>query len=171
MILYCSTIPSPIGTLWAGATCTHLKFLAFEKNVFRSPSRSNCSLIFDRYNPIIELLKGQLCEYFARNRKYFDLPIEPEGTEFQKKSWNTLCKIPYGEKWVYSKQAKEIGHPNAIRAIGGANSKNPISIVIPCHRVVPKSGGFGGFAGGTQVKKILLLHEAGLGPRFASMSV
>ncbi len=103
--------------------------------------------------------KKQLLEYFGRERKIFDIPIKPEGTEFQKSVWNELCKIPYGKTASYKEIAEAIGRPKAARAVGGANNKNPVMIIIPCHRVVGSDGSLTGYAFGTDIKQKLLNIE------------
>lgn len=103
----------------------------------------------------------QLAQYFAGERKAFDLPIRLDGTEFQKKVWRVLCDIPYGETRTYGDIARAVGSPRACRAIGGANHKNPICIIVPCHRVVA-SNGIGGYGEGIEIKKYLLELEGGL---------
>ena len=109
-----------------------------------------------------ELIKEtchQLSEYFEGTRKYFDLPINPQGTIFQKKVWKELSKIPYGQTRSYKDIAHAIGNPKAYRAVGMANNKNPITIIIPCHRVIGKNGDLTGYAGGLNLKKQLLDNE------------
>ncbi len=103
-----------------------------------------------------ELAALQLTEYFAGKRKSFDLTLELEGTEFRKKVWAALAEIPYGETRSYKDIADAIGKPKACRAVGGANNKNPISIIIPCHRVIGADGSLVGYGGGLE-KKIMLL--------------
>jgi len=98
----------------------------------------------------------QLAEYFDGSRKQFDLPLDFEGTIFQKSVWAALLRIPYGETRTYAQIAIEIGNPNATRAVGAANGKNPLSIIVPCHRVIGSSGGLTGFAGGLGIKRQLL---------------
>lgn len=110
----------------------------------------------DRNHPILRETARQLDEYFAGKRTAFDLPIDPKGTEFQKKAWNALRRIPFGETRSYGDQARRIGSPKACRAVGAANGRNPISIVIPCHRVIGANGSLTGFAGGESVKRALL---------------
>lgn len=102
---------------------------------------------------------GQLREYFDGSRQSFALPLQAEGTAFQKKVWQGLRAIPYGETRSYQALAESIGHPKACRAVGGANHCNPIMIVIPCHRVIGKNGSLVGFGGGLDVKAWLLDHE------------
>lgn len=108
------------------------------------------------------LAAAQLEEYFAGKRKAFDLPLEPGGTEFQKKVWSALQEIPYGKMCTYGELAVKIGNPRASRAVGGANNKNPIAIVIPCHRVIGADGTLVGYAAGLQIKEKLLRFEGGL---------
>lgn len=102
---------------------------------------------------------AELQEYFERKRKNFDLKIKPEGTEFQKKVWAALTTIPYGKTLSYGDIAKLIGNPKASRAVGGANNKNPIMIIVPCHRVIGSNGALVGFGAGIEVKKYLLNLE------------
>ncbi len=109
-----------------------------------------------------EILKQviiQLDEYFKGARKDFDIKFETQGTEFQKRSWEALTEIPYGETWSYKKQAIQIGNEKAARAVGKANSKNIISIIIPCHRVIGSDKSLTGYAGGLNRKQWLLEHE------------
>lgn len=110
-------------------------------------------------SPLIKETIKQLEEYFKGKRKLFNLPIKAEGTEFQKKVWKELLKIPYGETCSYGEVAKQIGKPKASRAIGMANNKNPISIIIPCHRVIGASGKLVGYGGGIDIKEKLLKLE------------
>lgn len=101
----------------------------------------------------------QLDEYFQGKRTLFDLQINPKGTDFQKKVWNSLLQIPYGKTTSYLDQAKQLGDVKAIRAVASANGKNPLWIIIPCHRVVGSDGSLTGYAGGIWRKKWLLAHE------------
>jgi len=107
---------------------------------------------------------NQLKEYFAGTRKDFDLKVDPEGTEFQRKVWKTLQTIPYGQTISYGEQAARMGNPSASRAVGAANGSNPISIVIPCHRVIGASGALTGYASGVERKQWLLEHEEAISP-------
>lgn len=102
---------------------------------------------------------AQLNEYFDGKRNSFDLKLNPEGTDFQKEVWKELLKIPYGETRTYQQIANAIGDPGASRAVGNANNKNPIPIIIPCHRVLSSDGKLTGYAGGIQRKEWLLNHE------------
>lgn len=101
----------------------------------------------------------QLNEYFEGKRKEFDFPYEVQGTEFQKKVWNALCDIPYGETRTYKEIATAVGNPKASRAVGMANNKNPIAIAVPCHRVIGANGKLVGYAGGLPMKEKLLEIE------------
>ncbi len=109
--------------------------------------------------PLIKETYRQLSEYFAKKRKIFDIPLKLEGTEFQKAVWHALMKIPYGKTATYLEIAETIGNPKASRAVGMANNKNKIPIVIPCHRVIGSNGSLTGYAGGLEIKKKLLNIE------------
>ncbi len=111
-------------------------------------------------NGVLDEAAAQLEEYFAGARTTFDLPLDLRGTPFQIAAWEALAAIPYGETRTYAEQAARIGRPDAVRAIGAANGRNPISIVLPCHRVVGSDGSLTGFAGGLEVKAALLAFEA-----------
>ncbi len=101
----------------------------------------------------------ELEEYFQGKRREFDLPLSPEGTEFQRRVWAALREIPYGETRSYSEIAEQVGNPKAVRAVGMANHRNPIAIMIPCHRVIGKNGSLTGYAGGLSLKEKLLKLE------------
>ena len=101
----------------------------------------------------------QLHEYFSGDRRTFDLPLDLKGTPFQLQAWHALLEIPYGETLTYGEQAVAISNPKAVRAIGLANGKNPISIIVPCHRVIGKNGTLTGYGGGIERKKFLLQLE------------
>jgi len=105
----------------------------------------------------------QLSEYFAGERTEFDLPLSPEGTVFQQRVWAMLREIPYGETTTYGTIARELGDPKTVRAVGLANGRNPIAVIIPCHRVIGADGSLTGFGGGLDRKRALLDHEAGVG--------
>lgn len=111
-------------------------------------------------NNLIILAAKQIEEYAAGQRKRFELPLSPNGTAFQKSVWRALISIPYGETCTYKQIAQQIGNPAASRAVGMANNKNPIPIIIPCHRVIGSNGALIGYAGGLEVKKQLLSLEA-----------
>ena len=113
----------------------------------------------DSPSPLAEKAMNQLIEYFEGTRKSFDLLLSPSGTDFQKLVWNELQKIPYGEVCTYRDIALRIGKPNASGAVGGANNKNPVWIIIPCHRVIGTNGKLVGYSGGLDIKKYLLELE------------
>lgn len=108
---------------------------------------------------VSDYAKKQLDEYFEGTRITFDVPLNPLGTAFQKKVWSTLCDIPYGETRSYKDIAISVGNEKACRAVGMANNKNPIAIIIPCHRVIGSNGSLVGYAGGLDMKRRLLEHE------------
>ena len=113
----------------------------------------------ENINPVVTQCKIELAEYFAGRRKEFDVPIQQEGTEFQKSVWDELMKISYGKTVSYNDIAKALGNVKSIRAVGAANGKNQISIIVPCHRVIGSDGSLTGYAGGLWRKKWLLDHE------------
>ncbi|MCH7338000.1 methylated-DNA--[protein]-cysteine S-methyltransferase [Acinetobacter higginsii] len=116
-------------------------------------------LIEDRQHPMLHRVKQQLEQYFAGQRQQFDLPLDFQGTAFQQQVWQALLTIPYGETRSYKDIAIQLGNEKAVRAVGAANGKNPISIIAPCHRVIGSSGALVGFAGGLDKKQILLSLE------------
>lgn len=109
--------------------------------------------------PLIACAAEQLREYFAGQRRDFDLPLALHGTAFQQKCWQALLAIPYGETRSYKQQAEFIGNPKACRAVGLANNRNPVSIIVPCHRVLGQNGSLVGYGGGLEVKRALLELE------------
>lgn len=112
-------------------------------------------------HPVLQEAERQLREYFAGERRTFDLPLDFAGTEFQRRVWNALLTIPFGETRSYADIAVQVGNPRAVRAVGAANGRNPLSIVAPCHRVIGRDGKLVGFAGGVATKRFLLGHERG----------
>ncbi|MFA7108427.1 MAG: methylated-DNA--[protein]-cysteine S-methyltransferase [Sphaerochaetaceae bacterium] len=118
---------------------------------------------FHEENKLCKMVKLQLNEYFTMTRKEFSIPLKMEGTNFQKKVWQELTEIPYGQTCSYQDIAIKIGKPKACRAVGGANNKNPIIIIVPCHRVIGKNGSLVGYGGGLDLKeKLLTLEKANL---------
>ena len=111
---------------------------------------------------LVEETRKQLAEYFAGRRHAFELPLDLAGTEFQQRAWRALLEIPYGETRTYAEQAQRLGLPHGARAVGSANARNPIPIVIPCHRLVGSTGTLTGYAGGLEVKAQLLRLEGAL---------
>ncbi|MFU9136185.1 methylated-DNA--[protein]-cysteine S-methyltransferase [Erwinia tasmaniensis] len=151
-------IPSPVGELTAIASDTGLAALLWENE---NPRRvRQMSPQEDPTHPILLETARQLNEYFSGKRSRFDLPLDFIGTDFQKKVWQALLEIPFGETRSYAQIAHQIGHPTAVRAVGAANGKNPISIIAACHRVIGSDGKLTGFAGGLAVKALLLRLEA-----------
>ena len=114
----------------------------------------------DRHHPVLGESERQLAEYFKGERTTFELPLHLRGTAFQKQVWQELQRIPYGQTWTYGRLALAIGNGSASRAVGSANSKNPLSIIVPCHRVIGASGKLTGFAGGLETKARLLALES-----------
>lgn len=117
------------------------------------------SNVEDKETELIEETYRQISEYLERERKTFDIPIKMQGTEFQKKVWKELTKIPYGETRSYKQIAENIGNPKACRAVGMANHNNPIAIIVPCHRVIGTNNKLVGYAGGLAIKEKLLKIE------------
>lgn len=109
---------------------------------------------------IIQQTETQLEEYFSGERKQFDIPLHFSGSEFQLQTWQSLLKIPFGKTFSYGEQAKTLNRPDAVRAVGTANGKNKICIIVPCHRVIGKNGSLTGFSGGIEIKKQLLRLES-----------
>jgi methylated-DNA-[protein]-cysteine S-methyltransferase len=114
----------------------------------------------DETNVFLREAEKQLAEYFAGHRREFNIALDAVGTEFQKQVWAALSTIPFGETRSYAQIARQIGNPKAVRAVGAANGRNPISIVVPCHRVIGASGRLTGFAGGLKTKSLLLQLES-----------
>ncbi|OTG89163.1 methylated-DNA--[protein]-cysteine S-methyltransferase [Acinetobacter sp. ANC 3813] len=151
-------LASPVGQLKLVANESALVAVLWENE---NPDRVRLAeLIEDSKHPILLEAVRQLNEYFAGKRQQFDLPLDFAGTPFQKKVWQALLSIPFGETRSYKQIAEQIGNVKAVRAVGAANGKNPISIIAPCHRVVGASGKLVGFAGGLENKEILLKLES-----------
>ncbi len=148
---YTTYLQTPIGQLKITANDKAVTSVHFVKKGEKVKS--------EKPNTVTHQCKKQLKEYFAGRRKKFELPLELEGTEFQKKVWKALMKIPYGETVSYGEIAKKIKNKKAVRAVGRANNKNKIAIVIPCHRVIGADGSLTGYAGGLEIKQWLLTHE------------
>ncbi len=148
---------SPVGTLTLVATDHGLAAILWEHD---RPGRVRLPpLMADDNHPILLETERQLQEYFGGRRRSFTLTLDVSGTPFQRRVWDALLTIPFGETRSYSQIAVQIGNPAAVRAVGAANGRNPVSIVAPCHRVVAVSGALTGFAGGLDVKAQLLRHE------------
>ncbi|QJP96285.1 MULTISPECIES: methylated-DNA--[protein]-cysteine S-methyltransferase [Pseudomonas] len=155
------TLPSPVGELKLVANGSRLAAILWEND---KPNRVRLGPMSEAPdNPVLMKTARQLEEYFAGTRDAFDVALDFAGTEFQKKVWAALLTIPFGETRTYSQIAQQIGHPSAVRAVGAANGRNPISIIAPCHRVIGASGQLTGFAGGLEAKERLLTLESGPG--------
>jgi methylated-DNA-[protein]-cysteine S-methyltransferase len=151
------TVRSPVGVLTLIASGDGLAAILWEND---RPGRVRLDVVAeDAKHPVLVETERQLAEYFAGRRKAFDLTLDFAGTEFQKKVWRALLTIPFGETRTYAQIAKQVGDPKAVRAVGAANGRNPISIVAPCHRVIGSNGKLTGFAGGLDVKAQLLRLE------------
>jgi methylated-DNA-[protein]-cysteine S-methyltransferase len=149
-------VPSPFGTLRVTASAIAVVgiYLPDSTDAPVTPAR-----VIEEPHPMLDRAAAQLAEYFAREREVFDLPLAPSGTPFQRRVWQALCAIPYGETTSYGAIARTIGMPSGSRAVGAANGRNPIAIVVPCHRVIGASGDLTGYGGGLPVKRWLLDHE------------
>ena len=151
---------SPVGRLKLVASDKGLAAILWENE---SPKRVPLSpLIEDKAHPVLLETERQLNEYFDGKRKSFSVALDPVGTPFQRKVWQALSEIPFSEIRSYGQLAKRVGNANAARAVGAANGKNPISIIVPCHRVIGASGKLVGFAGGLKIKQFLLSLEGGV---------
>ena len=150
-------VPTPVGRLTLVATDDGLAAILWEHD---RPQRVRLNLVGeDTSHPVLVETERQLEEYFAGGRRQFELALDPSGTPFQRAVWDALLTIPFGETRSYAQIARQIGHPDAARAVGAANGRNPLSIVAPCHRVLGSTGALTGFAGGLNVKAHLLDHE------------
>lgn len=154
-----TTMPSPVGELTIGATERGVRFVLWEGETRTLDTGTGDEGDADRVAAILDAARVQLEEYFRGERTTFDLPLDPIGTPFQQSAWQVLRTIPYGSTMSYGEQARSLGDPNKARAVGAANGRNPISIIVPCHRVVGANGSLTGFAGGIESKAWLLDHE------------
>ena len=150
MQTFTSLYRSPIGPLNIVVSQQHLKEIRFggESKHEHQPT-----------TPLLQEVIAQLDAYFNRSLRVFDLPLAPEGTPFQQKVWQALLQVPYGHTASYRDIALAVGNPKATRAVGGANGRNPIPIVIPCHRIIASDGSLGGYSAGLERKTWLLKHE------------
>jgi methylated-DNA-[protein]-cysteine S-methyltransferase len=148
---------SPVGTVYIVADESHLRAVTF--HTLWSGYKKIQPNIEERDCAITRETARQLNEYFDGTRREFELPYKLIGTEFQKKVWTELARIPFGETRTYGEQAKRIGKPSAVRAVGGTNGRNPLWIILPCHRVIGANGRLTGYAGGFDMKQFLLRLE------------
>ncbi len=158
MARFYKELNSPVGKLKIVAS--EKRLLAVEWKAEAGRRNRNQPPKFDPRHPILCEAERQLDEYFAGTRTRFNLPLQAYGSKFDNKVWRALAKIPYGKTKSYLDLAKAIGSPKACRAVGAANGRNPLPIVVPCHRVIGANGKLTGFTGGLKRKATLLAHEA-----------
>lgn len=156
------TIESPVGRLILIADDQGLIRILFANEGLDDLGMTDDDVPEAPDDPVLAVTARQLGEYFAGERRTFELPLHLEGNNFEREAWRALASIPYGETVSYADQAEFIGRPGAFRAVGGANGRNPIPIVLPCHRVVGADGSLVGFGGGLVIKQWLIDHEAGV---------
>jgi methylated-DNA-[protein]-cysteine S-methyltransferase len=157
MNLSCKVMESPVGKLQLIASDKALVAILWEND---KPQRVRLDdVVANDQHPVLVETERQLKEYFAGKRKKFSVALDMRGTRFQKDVWEALLAIPFGETRSYAQLAKQLGNPHATRAVGAANGRNPVSIIVPCHRVIGSSGKLTGFAGGLEVKAHLLNLE------------
>ncbi|PJK00733.1 cysteine methyltransferase [Lysobacteraceae bacterium NML91-0213] len=159
MSIHYTHVDSPVGPLLVAASDAGLHAIAFPEN--RHPIRMGDDWTPGDH-PLIDEARRQLAAYFAGTRRVFDLPLAPHGTTFQRAVWQALADIPYGSTASYAQLAARVGRPAAARAVGAANGRNPLPIVLPCHRVIGAGGGLTGFGGGLPTKRYLLALEGAL---------
>ena len=158
MTQFTNTVASPVGALTLIASDAGLCAVLWEND---DPKRVRVGDLIDApQHPILVQAERELREYFAGERRSFSVPLDASGTAFQKKAWEALLTIPYGETRSYGQLAAQVGNPKASRAVGAANGRNPISIIVPCHRAIASDGALTGFAGGLDAKRHLLALEA-----------
>lgn len=155
--LFSTTVDSPVGDLSLVASDHALVALVWQREAHRNAFEN---AVDQPNHSVLRETKRQLREYFAGKRRQFDIALDFRGTEFQRRVWSTLLAIPYGETRTYGQIAEQIGNPAAVRAVGAANGRNPISIIAPCHRVIGMNGDLTGFGGGLDAKAYLLALEA-----------
>lgn len=163
--VFCTELPTPVGSLRILARAQGLRAVSFPGREQRDPQARGLALdALERdggaAGAVLAQTVLQLREYFDGRRRTFDVPMLPEGTPFQLRVWNELRGIPYGATWSYRELARAVGDLKASRAVGAANGKNPIPILVPCHRVIGADGSLTGFGGGVPTKRWLLDHEA-----------
>jgi len=165
--VYCSVMPSPIGMLSVLSDGQFITGLYMENAAAAVPAVSHDH----GGDPLLDEARSQLQAYFAETLRVFDLPLLLQGTGFQQRVWNELRNIPYGQTVSYGELAGRIGQPKASRAVGLANGRNPISIIVPCHRVIGADGSLTGYGGGLPRKRWLLDHERGVPRAWLSMNL
>src|SRR5512146_62581 len=163
LTMYYSRMESPIGPLVIGVSDKGLALSEWDRGEFPE-SRLARMADWEESEERTAAAKRELREYFSGKRKVFEVRLDLHGTEFQKKCWHALLKIPYGQTRTYAQIAKEVGNPRGFRAVGMANHDNPVPIIVPCHRVLASDGTLGGYGGGLDVKRKLLELEGALQP-------
>ena len=156
--MFYTIVPSPVGKLRLVGSDRGLVAVSWES---KRSSVPRLETMEDPHHPVLVEAARQLDQYFAGQRKEFELKLEFRGTDFQKRVWDELLKIPFGETRTYGEIARRLGNVNAMRAVGAANGRNPIPIIAPCHRVIGASGAIVGFGGGLEVKEYLINFERG----------
>lgn len=151
-----TTHASPVGPLLLAADDDGLRLIEFHQSRHRMSRTGDWR---EGDHPVLDLARQQLDEYFRGARHQFDLPLAPRGTAFQCEVWHTLATIAYGQTTSYAQLAARVGRPSAMRAVGAANGRNPLPIVLPCHRVIGADGSLTGFGGGLPTKQYLLALE------------
>jgi O-6-methylguanine DNA methyltransferase len=179
--LHCTTMQSVIGPLFLAASAQGLVALEFDarlpgqqsiranpRHLRRESEKENKGFKFEDFSSLLQPYVSELEEYFAGKRREFTFPLDLRGTDFQRSCWRALLSIPYGETRTYADIARAVGKPNAFRAVGMANNRNPIAIVVPCHRVIASDGTLCGYGGGLDVKRKLLELEGALSGTLAA---
>ena len=162
MTLHYDRFDSPIGELTVAGDAHGIAHILFPQNRHDAKGREDWI-----HNPAtVHDAREQLLAYLHGERTHFDLPLEPRGTPFKLRVWNALADIPFGQTWSYLQLATLLGQPTATRAVGAANGRNPLPIVLPCHRVIGRNGALTGFGGGLETKAALLRLEQGDGALF-----
>jgi methylated-DNA-[protein]-cysteine S-methyltransferase len=158
MTYFCKTTKTPVGRLTLIASDRGLAAILWEND---DPQRVRLGpLAENKSHPVLLEAERQLRDYFAGRLRKFSVPLDPVGTDFQREVWRALATIPFGETRSYAEIARQIDRPKAVRAVGAANGKNPLSILVPCHRVIGANGKLTGFAGGLETKAALLKLES-----------
>lgn len=153
--MYYTITSSPVGEILLLATEKGLSTLIFQSGDAAMEVPNGAQHAPEKFSKVIH----QLTQYFDKTRTEFDLPLDPKGTAFQQQVWQALTQVKYGQTQSYKWLAQAIDNPKAVRAVGGANGKNPIALIIPCHRIIGSNGKLTGYAGGLTLKEKLLAHE------------
>jgi len=157
--IYFDRAPSPLGTLVLATNGNALTGIWFDGQRYQPPIGFDWKRQQD--SALLQRARSLLTAYFAGHRPGFDVPVEPHGTPFQRAVWQAIATVPYGETIAYRELARRVGRPHSVRAVGAATGRNPLSIMIPCHRIVGADGSLTGYAGGLDRKRALLALESG----------